>query len=95
MEQKKVTAVFALVLPLFEAAGRECAHSTPTSSRTCFQSSSSSCLVPSTKKSRNMARLPPIKLQSTNEDGVRRQITSNILSRTQAPSLPATKLASR
>lgn len=46
------------------------------------------------KKSGNMALLPPIKLQSTNEDGVSRRITSNILSRTQAPSLPATKLAS-
>lgn len=59
---------------------------------------SSSCgfpCRPRRKKSGNVALSPPIKLQSTNEDGVRRRITSNILSCTQAPSFPATKLASK
>lgn len=62
-----------------------------------FQSMSSSCCLSRRprQKSGNVALSPPIKLQSRNEDGVRCRITSNILSRTQASSLPASKLASK
>ncbi len=53
-------------------------------SRTNFQSMCSSCHLPCLPQSGNTAPSLPIKLQSTNEDGVRHRITSNILSHTQA-----------
>lgn len=52
-------------------------------SRTQFQCVCSSCHLPCPPQSGNVAPSSPIKLQSPNEDGVRHQITSNILSRTQ------------
>lgn len=51
---------------------------------TRFQSMCSSCHLPCLPQSENVVLSLPIKLQSTNEDGVRRRITSNILSPTQA-----------
>lgn len=53
-------------------------------SRTNFQSMCLSHHLPCLPKSGNGAPSLPIKLQSTNEDGVRHRITSNILSHTQA-----------
>lgn len=44
----------------------------------------SSCHLPCLPQSGNAALSLPIKLQSTNEDGARHRITSNILSHTQA-----------
>lgn len=52
--------------------------------KTHFESARSSCHPPCLAQSGNAALSSPIKLQSTNEDGVRHRITSNILSHTQA-----------
>lgn len=51
---------------------------------TNFQSMCSSFHLPCLAQSGNVALSLPIKLQSTNENGVRHRITSNILSHTQS-----------
>lgn len=84
--------VFCLILFFFCCVNWSLYHYVDTSffpcqkhhSGTHFQFMFSSRHLPCLPQSGNAAPSLPIKLQSTNEDGVRHRITSNILSHTQA-----------